>query len=399
MSDIQNQIRSLAAAYLQEVTSIRQYLHRNPELSMNEVNTSAFICSKLQEYGIPFQSGIAKTGITALIEGKAGPGRCIGLRADMDALPIREENKTDYISKNHGVMHACGHDVHMASLLGAAKILNGMRDQFPGSVKLIFQPSEETYPGGAIQMIEAGIMENPKVDLVVGQHVHSLLDAGTAGFTAGMDMASTDEVFLTVKGKGGHAASPSMVIDPILISAHILVALQQIVSRNADPVIPTVISFGKIIGEGRTNIIPDEVRIDGTVRTFDESWRKEIHRKIEKIAKAIAEGMGGSCDVRIAHGYPYLHNDEALTDRLTAWAAEYLGDEKVVTLGKKMTAEDFSYFGRVVPSCFYRLGIRNESKGIVSNLHSATFDVDEASLETGPGLMAWLAYKLLTEKK
>jgi amidohydrolase len=399
MSDIRKHIQSLASQYLEEVTSIRKHLHQNPELSMNEVNTSAFICSKLQEYGIPFRSGIAKTGIIGLIEGKAGPGRCIGLRADMDALPIREENKTDYISKNPGVMHACGHDVHMSSLLGAAKILNGMRDQFPGSVKLIFQPSEETYPGGAIQMIEAGIMENPKVDLVVGQHVHPLLDAGTAGFTPGMDMASTDEVFLTVKGKGGHAASPSMVVDPILISAHIIVALQQIVSRNAEPIVPTVVSFGKIVGEGRTNIIPDEVRIDGTVRTFDESWRKEIHRKIDKIAKAIAEGMGGICDVRIAHGYPYLHNDEALTDRLTAWAAEYLGDEKVVTLGKKMTAEDFSYFGRVVPSCFYRLGIRNESKGIVSNLHSATFDVDESSLETGPGLMAWLAYKLLTEKK
>lgn len=397
MSEIRKKIQSLANQYLGEVTAIRHHLHQHPELSMNEVNTAAFICAKLQEYGIPFKSGIAKTGITALIEGQAGPGRCIGLRADMDALPVREENQTGYVSQNPGVMHACGHDVHMSSLLGAAKILNLIRDQFPGSVKLIFQPSEETYPGGAIQMIEAGIMENPKVDLVVGQHVHPLLDAGTAGFTPGMDMASTDEIFLTVKGKGGHAASPNLVIDPILIAAHIIIALQQIVSRNAEPIVPTVVSFGKIIGEGRTNIIPDEVRIYGTVRTFDEDWRKEVHRKIGKIAKAIAEGMGGSCEVRIAHGYPYLHNDEALTGRLNGWAAEYLGDDKVVTLGKKMTAEDFSYFGRVVPSCFYRLGIRNESKGIVSNLHSATFDVDESSLETGPGLMAWLAYKLLTE--
>jgi amidohydrolase len=388
----------MAKEGLAEATKIRRHLHQHPELSMKEENTSAFIVEKLREYGITCKTGIAKTGITAVIEGGAGPGKCIGLRADMDALPVREENKSVYASQNAGVMHACGHDVHMASLLETAKILNSVRSSFPGKVKLIFQPSEETYPGGAIQMIDEGIMEDPHVDLVLGQHVHPVIDAGTAGFHPGPDMASTDEVFLTVRGKGGHAASPNLVIDPILIAAHIIIALQQIVSRNAEPIMPTVISFGKIIGEGRTNIIPDEVKIDGTVRTYDETWRKEIHRKIALIASSIAVGMGGSCDVRIAHGYPYLHNDEELTRKITRWAQEYLGEKNVIHLERKMTAEDFAYFAQKVPSCLYRLGVRHEAKGFISNLHSATFDVDEASLETGPGLMAWLTYRLLTEK-
>jgi amidohydrolase len=397
MSDTKQTIRKFTAEMHEELVAIRRHLHMHPELSNEEVQTAAFICSKLDEYGIPYKQGVAGTGVVGLIRGGKGPGRCIALRADMDALPVNEENKTAYVSTEPGKMHACGHDVHMACLLGAAKILNSVKEDFRGSVKLIFQPSEETYPGGAVRMIREGVLEDPKVDMVLGQHVFPLLEAGKAGFRPGPYMASTDEVFLTVRGRGGHAANPHLNVDPVLIAAHILVALQQIVSRNANPVIPTVLSFGKIIGEGRTNIIPDEVKIDGTIRTYDETWRKEIHRKIETIASSVAVGMGGSCDVKVHGGYPYLHNHEGLTQKLRNWAPDYLGEENVADLDRKMTAEDFAYFAKEVPACFYRIGTRNETNGITSNLHSATFDADELSLETGAGLMAWFAFRLLDE--
>lgn len=397
MKSVKDRISELASTYFDEMQQIRRHFHKHPELSMEEVATSAYICRKLDDFGIPYQAGIAKTGVVGLIRGKKSGTRCIALRADMDALPVTEENKTSYISTIPGKMHACGHDAHMACLLGAAKILTTLKEEFGGCVKLIFQPSEETYPGGAIQMIEAGILKNPDVDHVIGLHVFPLLEAGKTGFRPGPYMASTDEVFLTVKGQGGHAASPNLAVDPILIASHIVIALQQIVSRNANPVIPTVVSFGRIIGEGRTNIIPDEVRLDGTIRTYNEEWRKEIHRRIQTIASSIAVSMGGSCEVRIAHGYPGVENDEKLTRSLAAFAAEYLGENNVVSLDQKMTAEDFAYYGRQVPSCFFRLGIRNEEKGIIANLHSSSFDIDEKALETGAGTMAWLAWNLLSE--
>ena len=395
--DLALEIKKLSSEYFDEVREIRRHLHRHPELSTEEYKTSAFICSKLDEYGIPYKNNIAGTGVVGMISGKDPSSRNIALRADMDALPVIEENKTEYTSANAGIMHACGHDVHMASLLGAAKILNQLKGHFNGGIKFIFQPSEETYPGGAIQMIEAGVLRNPDTSNVLGQHVINTLDAGKVGMKVGRYMASTDEVFLTVRGKGGHAATPEQVIDPILIASHIVVALQQIVSRNANPVMPTVVSFGKIAGEGRTNVIPDEVKLEGTVRTYDEAWRKTVHERIASIASGIAESMGGSCETRIAHGYPFLHNDEILTPKIRSWATEYLGETNVVELEARMTAEDFAYFANEVPSCFYRLGIRNEEKGIVSNLHTSTFDVDESCLSTGMGLMAWLAVKMLDE--
>ena len=397
MDEIRAMIQKQASALQEELVSIRRHLHMHPELSTQEVNTAEFICSKLQEYGIPFQKGIAGTGVTGLIEGGKPGGLCIALRADMDALPVMEGNESPYVSLEPGKMHACGHDVHMACLLGAARILSSMKKELRGQVKLIFQPSEETYPGGAIRMIGEGVLENPRVDAVIAQHVFPQLDAGHAGFRSGPYMASTDEIFLTVRGRGGHAATPHLNVDHVLISAHILVALQQIVSRNANPVVPTVLSFGKITGEGRTNIIPDEVNIDGTLRTYDDTWRKEVHSRIAAVASSVAAGMGATCEVRIAHGYPYLENHEALTRKLRGWAPEYLGADRVADLGLNMTAEDFAYYGKHVPSCFYRLGVRNEAKGITSNLHSATFDIDESALEAGAGLMAWLAYRLLTE--
>jgi amidohydrolase len=397
MINLKDQIKNLSSEYFEEICAIRRHFHQHPELSCEEFKTAEFICRKLDEYGITYVKGVAETGIVGIINGINAESRNIALRADMDALPIHEENAVEYKSLVHSKMHACGHDVHMASLLGTAKILSRIKDRFEGSVKLIFQPSEETYPGGAIRMIREGVLKNPEPVSVIGQHVINTMDAGMIGLKAGPYMASTDEIYLTVKGKGGHAATPEQLIDPILIASHIVVALQQIVSRNANPIIPTVISFGKISGEGRTNIIPDKVSIEGTVRTYDEAWRTSIHEKITFMASSIAKAMGGSCEVRIAHGYPFLENDVQLTSEIREWSIEYLGEKNVLKLDARMTSEDFSYFANELPSCFYRLGIRNEEKGIVSNLHSSTFDVDERCLQTGMGLMAWIAIKRLNQ--
>ena len=395
MNDSLKTIKVLASEFFQEVVSIRRHLHRNPELSGEEFQTAAYICRKLDEYGIPYRKEIAGTGILASLSGKDPGSRCIALRADMDALPIREENETEYRSASEGKMHACGHDVHMACLLGAAKILMQLRDRFKGTVKLIFQPSEETCPGGAIRMIQEGILKDPSPSAVIGQHVINTLEAGKIGLKGGLYMASADEIYLTVKGKGGHAATPEQLIDPLLIASHIILAVQQIVSRNANPSMPTVVSFGKISGEGRTNVIPDEVKLDGTVRTYSENWRRAIHEKITRLATSLAESMGGSCEVRIAEGYPVLENDPGLTGKIRQWAAEYLGENNVMELEARMTSEDFSYYALEVPSCLYRLGIRNEAKGIRSSLHTPTFDVDESSLATGSGFMAYAALSML----
>lgn len=395
MKNVQDKIKYLAGEYFHDLVMIRNHLHAHPELSGQEHQTAGFIAARLSEYGIPYREGVGGTGLVGLIHGQ-GPGtRVIALRADMDALPVEERNEVPYKSVNPGVMHACGHDVHMTSLLGAARILSQVTDEFGGTVKLIFQPSEESYPGGAKMMIRDGVLRDPSPVAIFGQHVYPELDAGKAGMRSGKYMASTDEVFLTIKGKGGHAAIPDKVVDPVLIAAHIIVALQQIVSRNASPVMPTVLSFGGIRAKGRTNVIPDEVNVEGIIRTFDEEWRAEVKERIRKMAAALAEGMGGSCDVFIDEGYPYLVNDENLTRKAWAYAVEYLGKENVVDLDMRMTAEDFAYFAQQVPGCFYRLGTRNESRGIVSNLHTATFDVDERSLEIGAGLMAYLAFKEL----
>ncbi|PKP49652.1 MAG: amidohydrolase [Bacteroidetes bacterium HGW-Bacteroidetes-11] len=386
-------IKQKASALQPELIAMRRHLHMHPELSMQELETSAFIRKKLSEYNIPFTSGIAVHGIVGLIKGKNPESQTIALRADMDALPIIEKNQVEYCSQNPGVMHACGHDVHMTSLLGAAIILNEIKDHFEGTIKLIFQPSEERFPGGASMMIKEGVLENPAPQKMFGQHVLPTLEAGKVGMKPGKYMASTDEVYLTVKGKGGHGATPELNVDPVLIAAHLLIALQQIVSRNTPPQLPAVLSFGRFIAEGRTNIIPNEVKLDGTLRTFDEKWRAEAHEKITLMATSIAEGMGGKCEVFIDKGYPFLVNDEAVTAEARQSAVEYLGEENVVDLDLRMTAEDFAYFSQRIPSCFYRLGIRNESRGIIHNLHTDQFDVDETSLETGAGLMAWMAVR------
>ncbi len=395
MDNLKERIRSGSLEISEEIIDIRRHLHAHPELSKQEAGTAAFISQKLTEWGIPHQTGIAGHGITGMITGGLQGEKVIALRADMDALPIREENKVPFVSLNPGVMHACGHDVHMAVLLGTARILKSMEPKLAGRVKLIFQPSEEKYPGGALPMIRAGVLENPRPDFILGLHVFPELETGRIGLKPGRYMASTDEVHLTVKGKGGHAAIPHKVVDPVLIAAHIIVALQQIVSRKASPTIPSVLSFGRITGDGVANIIPDEVKISGTMRTFDESWRAEMKQQITRMAESIALAMGGECEVFIDKGYPSLYNDPGLTQKIKSLAIEFLGQENVTDLEMRMTAEDFSYFAREIPACFYRLGVMNESKGITSNLHTSTFNVDEQSIITGMALFAWIVTKEL----
>jgi amidohydrolase len=395
MPTLKNRIKRLSKGYLEEMTQMRRHLHMHPELSGKEVQTAAFIAKYLKEWGITYKTGIAGHGIVAHIKGEMPGDSVIALRADMDALAIQERNQVEYASKNKGIMHACGHDIHMASMLGTARLLKSLEAEFSGTVKIIFQPSEEKYPGGALPMIKAGVLDNPRAGLIVGQHVFPELETGKVGFRSGKYMASTDEVHLTVRGKGGHAAIPHKVIDPVLIGAHIIVALQQVVSRNAKPTTPTVLSFGRVIAEGQANIIPDEVKIAGTMRTFDEEWRIEMQDRIRKMAGSVAEAMGGSCEVDIHKGYPFVNNDPVVTETLKKYAEEYLGKENVVDLEMRMTAEDFAYFAREVPGCFYRLGVMNESRGITSNLHTATFDADESCLETGIGLMTWIVMKEL----
>jgi amidohydrolase len=393
-----DEIKKLSQQYAEEVVNIRRNLHAHPELSYQEYNTAKLVATKLKDIGLHPIEGVAGTGVVVLIEGNNSGKKSVALRADMDALPIQEVSTTSYRSQNPGVMHACGHDVHTASLLGTAKILNGVRDQFEGTVKLIFQPGEEKNPGGASLMIKEGVLENPKPALIIGQHVMPLVPAGKVGFREGMYMASSDEIYLRVLGKGGHGAAPELTIDPVVIASHIIIALQQVISRNASPKQPTVLTFGKISAEGATNIIPSEVNIAGTFRALNEEWREEGLKKIRKMAEGVAESMGGKCEVEISRGYPYLENNPSLTRRMRASAEEYLGKENVVDIELTLGSEDFAYYSHEIPASFYRLGTRNESKGITSYVHTPTFDIDETALSIGPGLMAWLAVKELMQK-
>lgn len=393
---MQQHIRTLAAQFHPDAVARRRHLHMHPELSFQEVQTGQYIARQLRDWGIEYKHGMAGNGVVALIRGKKPGKRVVALRADMDALPIREANVVPYKSQNEGVMHACGHDVHTASLLGAVRILHSLREQFGGAVKCIFQPGEERLPGGASIMIREGVLRNPAPASIFGQHVHPPLRAGMVGFKAGMYMASADEIYVTVKGHGGHGAMPHECIDPVVIAAQIIVTLQQIVSRYSDPGTPSVLTFGKINSTGgATNIIPNEVKLEGTFRTMHEKWRAEAHKRMKRIAEGMARSMGGACEFNIVKGYPVLFNHEALTARARQWAVEFLGADRVADLPMRMTAEDFAWYSQEMPACFYRLGTGNPERGITSPIHTDTFDIDESALETGMGLMAWLAVKEL----
>lgn len=391
---MKDKIKQLAASMAGEFVANRRYLHTNPELSFQEFNTQKYVAEQLKSMGIT-PTEIANTGLVAIIEGRNPATKVVALRADMDALPIVEANDVPYKSQNPGVMHACGHDVHTASLLGTSRILSQLKNDFEGTVKLVFQPAEEKAPGGASIMIEQGALQNPAPHKMLGQHVAPNIPVGKIGFREGMYMASADELYLTVKGKGGHGAMPENCIDPVLIASHIIVSMQQIISRNRNPRYPSVLTFGKVIANGATNVIPNEVYIEGTFRAMDEQWRAEGLEKVRKIAELTAEAMGGTCEVFIQKGYPFLQNEPELTRRMKGAAIDYMGQDNVIDLDIWLAAEDFAFYTHHVDACFYRLGTRNEERGIISGVHTPTFDIDENALEIGAGLMSWLTVQEL----
>ncbi len=390
-----NRIREKAEQHFPEVQAIRHHIHTYPELSFEEHNTAAFISRQLTSWGIEHQTGIAGTGIVALIKGKNPDSKCIALRADMDALPIQEANDTSYRSQNDGVMHACGHDVHTSCLLGTAKVLNELRDEFEGTLKLIFQPGEEKHPGGASLMIEAGVLENPKPQAIYALHVYPHLPSGTAGFRAGQYMASADEIYVTIEGKGGHAALPHQTIDPIAIAAQVITGLQQVVSRKSNPLMPSVLTFGMIKGGFATNVVPDKVEMMGTLRTMDEKWRAEARKWIKDIIEQTCNAYGAKAIVDMPPGYPSLYNDPATSDQAEDWAKEYLGKEKVHTLDMRMAGEDFSFYTHHMPGCFFRIGTNKNNEQFTAPVHNAKFDIDEEAMKTGVGLFSWIAYNAL----
>ncbi len=394
-----SEIKLLSKEIFNEIISVRRHIHKHPELSFKEYKTSEFVCSILDKHKITYTKNIVETGIIAIIEGNNPTKKTILLRADLDALPIEEENNVNYKSINAGIMHACGHDVHSASVLGTAMILNKLKTTFNGTIKIMFQPGEEVLPGGASLMIEAGVLQNPIVDLAIAQHVFPSMEVGKVGFRSGMYMASTDELHITINGKGGHAAMPAEYINPLNAASAIIQEIEKEfpfyfdedgVSKNSHNHIPTVVAFGKIEGKGATNIIPASVYLAGTFRTMDETWRAEVKEKIKSIILSVCEKYKATADINIENGYPFLVNDIELTARCKALAIDYLGKENVEDLPLRMTAEDFSYITQKVPSCFYRLGTGNKQKGITNGVHTSTFDIDEKALEISTGLMAWM---------
>ncbi len=389
------QIKDRVVSIENELIEIRHHLHAHPELSFQEEETEAYLCQMLSLWKIDFEKNVGGHGITGIIKGVNPDKKVIALRADMDALPISEQNQIPYKSMNTGVMHACGHDVHMTCLLGVVKLLNEWKDKFEGSVKFIFQPAEESLPGGSVKMIEAGVLENPKPGFIFAQHVYPELETGKTGFRSGRYMASSDEINLYITGKGGHAAMPETYDNTVLAAARILIDLQEALNKSRPEQIPSVLAFGKIVADGAHNVIPSEVRIHGTFRTFDENWRTTAHQLIEDTAHATAAKYHTRCNVVIDRGYPVLINDDEATTLARKAAIEFLGKENVVELNQRMTVEDFARYGQVVPACFYRLGTGNRNLGITANLHTPAFNVDEKSIGIGTGLMAWITLKSL----
>ncbi|MCI5055803.1 MAG: M20 family metallopeptidase [Flavobacteriales bacterium] len=398
MSSLIGKIKELVVEGFAETKNNREYLHQYPELSFKEFETSKYVHQLLVHYGIPEEDIEVKcdTGIIAHIKGLDPDRKTIALRADLDALPITEANDVPYKSKHEGIMHACGHDAHTACLLGAAKVLNKLKNEFHGTIKLVFQPGEERIPGGASLLLKEGVFKNAP-NAIFGQHVYPELPAGKIGIKPGMYMASADEIYITVNGRGGHGALPNKNIDPVLISAHIITSLQQIVSRAANPKVPTVLSIGKVIANGATNIIPDSVTMEGTFRTMNEDWRYQSHELIKRTVKGLAESMGGSAEVDIHVGYPFLENDVELTLKSKEWAIEYLGPDNVVDLDIRMTAEDFAFYTHHMPACFYRLGTQGKAENTKASVHNPHFDIDPESLKVGTGMLSWLAIKSLEE--
>lgn len=396
-----DKIKSLSEEVFPEVVRLRRTIHRNPELAFEEYETARLVTEILSPLGLEIRTGIAKTGIVATLHGgKRGP--TVALRADMDALPILEQNDFDFKSQHDGKMHACGHDAHTSSLLGTAMILARMRDEVPGSVNFIFQPSEELLPGGAKVMIEEGALKTGSNGAapaaIFGQHVHPEIPAGKIGIRSGMYMASADEIYITVKGTGGHAAMPhKLQSDAVLAASHIVIALQSVISRNCPPDVPSVLSIGRITAEGATNVIPETARLEGTFRAMDETWRFRAHELIERVARHTALALGAEVDIELAVGYPALYNYPAEAGLVRRSAAAYVGEENVVDLDLWFASEDFAWYLREIPGAFYRIGTRNETRGIVHGLHTPRFNIDENALRIAPGFMAFLALEYLRQ--
>jgi amidohydrolase len=399
MSDsLIDEIKKLSVDNFEETTRIRQYLHQHPELSFKEFETASFVERTLEKIGYTSIQRIANTGVVALLHPNRHQGKVIGLRADLDALPIQETNVIEYKSINDGVMHACGHDVHTAILLSAAKILFKIKDKISGNVKFIFQPGEELLPGGASILIKEGVLENPVVDYLIAQHVTPQIASGKIGFKKGLFMASTDEIYLHIKGRGGHAAMPHTYINPLLIASEIISKLHQFFMiekiENINE-IPTVLAFGKIEGKGATNVIPDDVHIAGTFRTLDENWRNRCHKLMAEIIQQTAKQMQGSCELKILKGYPCLVNDETITESCVNSAQQIIGKNQIEMLDYRMTAEDFAYFSQIKPVCFYRLGTGNAHKNTEHNVHTSNFNIDEEVLKFAPAVMVNMAIGLM----
>lgn len=384
---LNEKIKDLAKQYASDTIAIRRHLHAHPELSYQEFETSKYVQQKLTDYGIPFEIK-ATTGVIGLLQGKNPASRVVALRADMDALPIQEENEVPYKSQHPGVMHACGHDVHTACLLGAARILSETREEWEGTVKLIFQPGEERNPGGASLLIKEGVLQNPPPQCILGLHVNPQLEVGKLSFRGGKVMASADELYITIRSKGGHAAAPHLTADTILIASHLIVSLQQVISRNRDPLSPSVLSISSFQGGFTTNVIPSEVKLMGTFRAMDEAWRFKAHDIIRQHTTELVRAMGAEADVHIDVGYPTVYNNEALNLKARRLAEDFLGNERVEETEVRMGAEDFGYYSQQIPGCFYRLGTANKAKGVTSGVHTPTFNIDESAIELGMGMMA-----------
>ena len=393
--DIKQEIRQRADTYFEEVTRIRRHLHMYPELSFGEKETSAYIRSLLDDWGVTYRYPFVQHGLLAEISGHDPEGPVLALRSDMDALPIEEQTGLDFASQNKGIMHACGHDIHMASLLGAILVLKDMKAHFRGKILFIFQPGEEKLPGGAKLMMEEGIFDEVQPDMILAQHVLPEMETGTVGFRTGPYMASSDEIYITARGQGGHAALPEKINDPVLMASHMLITLQQEINRKAPKGTPTVLSFGKVIADGAMNVIPDEVQLEGTFRTMNETWRKEAHQLIERVIRGIADSMGGEALLEIRHGYPVLKNDPGITARARSLAIDLLGEEHVEDMDIRMTAEDFGWFSNAYPSMLYRLGVKGATTEEILPLHTNRFSADESSLKTGLIMLSWLAINFL----
>lgn len=389
-------IQELTAKYKQYVVDCYRHLHAHPELSFQEFETSRFIQEELSKMEIPYGAGIGGTGILGKIEGQNPLKKVIALRADIDALPVCEAVDIPWKSTNENVMHACGHDAHTVSLLGAAQILNELKNEFEGTILLIFQPGEEKAPGGARLMLEDGLFDELEPELVLAQHVSVDYPTGTMGFLSGMIMASADEIHVKIHGKGGHGALPHLCNDTVLAAAQTLVALQQVRSRLCHPLTPMVLTFGRFVAPGAQNVIPNEVQLSGTFRTSDEKWRAEAKEHIRRIITETAAAYGCTAEIDIPDGYPCVVNNEKITTQARNFAAEWIGEQNVRTLEVRMTSEDFGFFTQQYPSTFYRFGVKGEVNADTGGLHSSTFRIDEEALTTGMGGMAWLAWKFMT---